>query len=65
MSDKNFQEKICNFCGLTEYEVDCMFSSGISKSHICDECVRFCYEILSHEPESMQEEQEEKEESDC
>ncbi|MDE7121395.1 MAG: ClpX C4-type zinc finger protein [Oscillospiraceae bacterium] len=62
MSDKNFQKRICNFCGLTVYEVDCMFSSGISESHICSECVRICYEVLSYEPESMQEDEKE---SDC
>ena len=36
--------KRCNFCGKSENKVKNMFSAG--DSHICDECVMFCYDIL-------------------
>lgn len=39
--------KRCNFCGKSENKVKNMFSAG--DSHICDECVMFCYDILEEQ----------------
>ena len=39
--------KRCLFCGKTDNKVKNMFSAG--NSHICDECVLFCYDILSEQ----------------
>lgn len=39
--------KRCNFCGKSENKVKNMFSAG--DTHICDECVMFCYEILEEQ----------------
>lgn len=36
--------KRCNFCGKSENRVSNMFSAG--DTHICDECVLFCYDLL-------------------
>lgn len=38
------EEKYCNFCGKAEHEVASMFSAG--NSHICDDCICYCYEML-------------------
>ncbi len=38
------EEKYCNFCGKAEHEVASMFSAG--DSHICDDCICYCYEML-------------------
>lgn len=43
MSDKK-SHSICNFCGKTESEVMCMFTSGIY--HICDECICNCHNMI-------------------
>lgn len=47
------EEKYCNFCGKAEHEVASMFSAG--ESHICDDCICYCYEMLygSSMPQSM------------
>ena len=47
------EEKYCNFCGKAEHEVASMFSAG--NSHICDDCICYCYEMLygSSMPQSM------------
>ncbi len=37
--------KRCLFCGKSENKVRNMFTAG--NSHICDECVLFCYDILA------------------
>ena len=37
--------KRCNFCGKSEKSVRNMFSAG--NTHICDECVLFCYDIIA------------------
>lgn len=37
--------KTCNFCGKGENRVMSMFSSG--DTNICDECVMYCYDIIS------------------
>ncbi len=39
--------KKCNFCGKPENKVKNMFSAG--DSHICDECVMFCFDILDEQ----------------
>lgn len=39
--------KRCDFCGKSENKVKNMFSAG--DSHICDECVMFCYDILEEQ----------------
>lgn len=36
--------KSCNFCGKGENMVDSMFSAA--DVNICDECVRYCYELI-------------------
>lgn len=36
--------KKCDFCGKPENRVKSLFSAG--DTHICDECVLFCYDIL-------------------
>lgn len=38
------EEKYCNFCGKPEHEVGSMFSAG--DSHICDDCICYCFEML-------------------
>ena len=43
MVDSGF--KTCNFCGKGENRVRNMFSSG--DTNICDECVKYCYEIIA------------------
>lgn len=37
--------KFCNFCGKSEDKVQSIFTAGTS--NICDECVVYCYEILT------------------
>ncbi|MBQ9375739.1 MAG: ATP-dependent Clp protease ATP-binding subunit ClpX [Ruminococcus sp.] len=39
--------KKCDFCGKPENKVKNMFSAG--ESHICDECVLYCFEILEEQ----------------
>ena len=39
--------KRCNFCGKSEKAVRNMFSAG--NTHICDECVLFCYDIIAEQ----------------
>ena len=39
--------KRCNFCGKSENKVRNMFSAG--NTHICDECVLFCYDIIAEQ----------------
>ncbi|WP_345991830.1 ATP-dependent Clp protease ATP-binding subunit ClpX [Sulfurimonas sp. HSL-1716] len=41
------QEKICSFCGRKQSEVKKMFSS--EKTHICNECIATCSNILQKE----------------
>ena len=41
------QEKVCSFCGRKQSEVKKMFSS--EKTHICNECVTTCSNILQKE----------------
>jgi len=41
------KEKICSFCGRTQSDVKKMFSS--EKTHICNECVTTCSNILQKE----------------
>ncbi|WP_294409246.1 ATP-dependent Clp protease ATP-binding subunit ClpX [uncultured Ruminococcus sp.] len=41
----NDTSKRCSFCGKPETKVQHMFSAG--NSHICEECVLFCYDILA------------------
>ncbi len=43
MSEKGFRK--CNFCGKGENRVRNLFSAG--DTNICDECVCYCYELLS------------------
>lgn len=42
MAEKDLRK--CSFCGNTENEVRSLFSAG--DSHICDECVSYCYEVI-------------------
>ncbi len=37
--------KFCNFCGKSEDKVQSIFTAGTS--NICDECVVYCYELLT------------------
>ena len=37
--------KFCNFCGKREDQVQSIFTAGAS--NICDECVVYCYELLT------------------
>lgn len=41
--------KKCSFCGKSENRVQNMFSAG--SSNICDECVIYCYEMLTNNTE--------------
>ena len=41
--------KRCNFCGKSENKVRNMFSAG--NTHICDECVLLCYDVLAQQME--------------
>ncbi|MDX1296199.1 MAG: ClpX C4-type zinc finger protein, partial [Sulfurimonadaceae bacterium] len=41
------QEKTCSFCGRPQSDVKKMFSS--EKTHICNECVTTCSNILQKE----------------
>ena len=41
----NESMKRCNFCGKSENKVRNMFSAGTT--HICDECVLFCYDLIA------------------
>ena len=43
MADK--PTKYCNFCGKSEDQVQSIFTAG--KSNICDECVVYCYDLLT------------------
>ena len=37
----------CSFCGKPEDKVRTLFSAGTS--HICDECVLYCYNVLAEQ----------------
>ncbi|NLP25854.1 MAG: ATP-dependent Clp protease ATP-binding subunit ClpX [Clostridiales bacterium] len=43
MAEKGFRK--CNFCGKGESKVQSIFSAG--DTNICDECVCYCYELIS------------------
>lgn len=36
----------CDFCGVTEHEAAYLVESPDYKTHICDECVKACAEII-------------------
>jgi ATP-dependent protease Clp ATPase subunit len=40
------QIRRCDFCGSTEREVAFLVESPDYKTHICDECVKACAEII-------------------
>jgi len=43
----NNDQKKCCFCGKPESRVTSMFSAG--NTHICDECVLYCYDLLAEQ----------------
>ena len=43
----NNDPKKCCFCGKPENKVTSMFSAG--NTHICDECVLYCYDLLAEQ----------------
>ena len=41
----------CSFCGKPEDKVRTLFSAGTS--HICDECVLYCYNVLAERSKTV------------